>query len=205
MITRLTAEQSALVEQHYPLARSYATKHVLPHEDRRELAQVGAVGLMRAVQKFDPSKGFQFSTYATWWIIKSVKRWRLRQDLVHVPEYQKSRKVQRRRYRKFAFHARNPYLSLDERVGQDRWDCLIDPRSIAEEPLYDEDDLDWLARALRTLGVRERVVLQLRYQGLPYVEIGVVLGVSRERVRQLVVRALGKLQVLGEKRKEELP
>jgi len=60
--------QHALVEAHLPLVISLARRYEGAGIDLLDLIQEGNLGLLRAAHKFDPSLGFQFATYATWWI-----------------------------------------------------------------------------------------------------------------------------------------
>jgi RNA polymerase primary sigma factor len=63
-----------LIEKNLMLVASVAKKYRgygLPFED---LIQEGNIGLMKAVEKYDPERGFRFSTYATWWIRQAVQR-----------------------------------------------------------------------------------------------------------------------------------
>lgn len=77
-------ENCRLVEQ---TVRRYAPS-VTPALDEEDLRQEGNIGLMRAAEKFDPRKGYQFSTYATWWIRQAVGRAVLQQAYtISIPVY----------------------------------------------------------------------------------------------------------------------
>ena len=66
-------------------ARRFATNESIPMED---LLQEGAMGLVRAIQKFDPAMGKKFSTYATFWVKRDVGRMvRTSSDVIHIPEH----------------------------------------------------------------------------------------------------------------------
>lgn len=143
----------------------------------------GHVTLMRAVEKFDFSRGVKFSTYATWAIVNGCNALLKKQS-----------SLQRQQCSHLA--------EVEEMVP--------DHRVTAGEEQSIQDIRQRVGELLLGLNSRERAIIEARFgfdvhQSPTLKEIGDDLGISKERVRQLQQRALEKLRALAERQKVEPP
>lgn len=196
-----------------------------------DLIQEGNLGLMRALEKFEPQRGLKFVTYAHWWVRQAISRALIEQHrTIRLPNYliERKHKLRAAVERLWQIHKRppqthelcevlgwtpqeiealhgamQPILLLSQPITEDGSmleDVLADDETPQPEELLTEDQLQQRVHTcLESLNEREALILRLRY-GLeddhPHTlrEVAEVLGISRERVRQLEQQALYKLR-----------
>jgi RNA polymerase sigma-32 factor len=205
-----------------------------------EVISEGNVGLMQAVKKFEPDKGFRLATYAMWWIRASIQEYILRSwSLVkmgttaaqkklffnlrkakseisaleegdlrpeHVASIATKLGVTKDEVISMNRRLSGPDSSLNSPLRSDsesEWqDWLVDDAAVSQETTLAESEeheqrMGLLQEAMQGLSERERHILtQRRLQDSPTTleELAAEYGVSRERVRQIEVRAFEKLQ-----------
>lgn len=170
-------ERHRLIEQHLPLVRAIARRYAHRGESFDDLVQVGAVGLIKAVDRFDPGRGVTLGAYAAPTIAGEIRRHlRDRVTLIRIP----------RNAGDEASPARFP-LPLESAEG-------VEPNLAAEAGLAESEDRVLVASGLRALPRRERRVLELRYYGdLTQRRIADQLGISQVHVSRLLRDSLGLL------------
>jgi RNA polymerase sigma-32 factor len=205
-----------------------------------EVISEGNVGLMQAVKKFDPDKGFRLATYAMWWIRASIQEYILRSwSLVKMGTTAAQKKLFfNLRKAKSEISAleegdlrpeqvehiatrlgvtNDDVISMNRRLAgpdsslnaplrsdsESEWqDWLKDDAQVSQETVVAENEereirMELLQEAMRELTDRERHILterRLKDDPTTLEELASQYGVSRERVRQIEVRAFEKLQ-----------
>jgi RNA polymerase primary sigma factor len=210
------------------IAKEYA-HYGVPLED---LINEGNLGLLKAAQRFDETRGYKFISYAVWWIRQSIlaalanhskivrmplNRARvlnqikkvsgeLQQDLRRKPEPEEiaARLGLSLEEVKDTLPLMQDNFFLDDYVGNDEdstyLDFLEDNQSVAPDHSVFEDDLqESIGRMLGDLKEREATVLKLYYglgtdQEMTLEEIGQIMGLTRERIRQIKEEAFEKIR-----------
>ncbi len=207
-----------LVTSHLPFIVKIASRYRhlgLPLED---LFNEGIIGLMKAASRFDGRKGTRFFSYAAFWIRKSILKAVIEKStVVRFPDYQRAQMARLR-----AQNAARPpsarlrtdrspaqslpnllIISLDDATGESGrtlLDTLGDPQSNnPETETLRHERLAMLKDAFKGLTSKERIVIVGRFglagdRTLTLEQIATILGVSRERVRQIEKRACLKMR-----------
>jgi RNA polymerase primary sigma factor len=209
------------------IARSYLNRGLT----FMDLVEEGNLGLLRAVEGFEPEQGYRFSTYASWWIKQAIRRSLINKvKTIRIPAYMveliakaksteeelkgklgrqptieeiaKKMKLPRQKIAMMRRAAstgaqtqsqgNETTLSLSELLEDER---TPEP----EAALFSEQQKQTIHRLLDSIDEREATVLRMRYglggaEPRTLKEIGEVLGLTRERVRQIENEAINKLK-----------
>ena len=230
-----------ILNSYLRLAVSFAKKYKsygLPLDD---LIHEGVLGIMHALEKFDTSKGFRLSTYASWWIRASIqdyilKNWsvvktgstasqkalffnlrKIKKQISNVSsDYMGQKEINKvsemLNVKNFEVQNMESRLSggdvfLNQKIDNDSENDLMslleDDRANPEESFQGLNDSkikkDYIDKAILTLNERERTIIKLRKlreKSITLDELGQMLKISKERVRQIETKALEKLKII---------
>jgi RNA polymerase sigma-32 factor len=234
---RKAADQ--IVTSHLRLAVKIAMNYRGYGLPMSEIISEGNVGLMQAVNRFEPERGFRFATYAIWWIKASIQDYVLRSwSLVKIGTTANQKKLFfKLRSTKAKIAAlentdlrpehveliattlgvkKQDVVDMDRRLGGDtslnasihgegnpgEWlDSLVDQSPSPEAIVVEQDEMvhrrEALGRAIGVLNPRERRIFEARHlvdEPKTLEDLAVEFSVSRERVRQIEVRAFEKVR-----------
>ena len=229
-----------LVTSHLRLVAKIAMRYKGYGLPMNEIISEGNVGLMQAVKKFEPEKGFRLATYAMWWIKASIQEYILRSwSLVKIGTTTAQKKLffnlkklknqiapknegdlKKDEVEKIANTldvSEDEVISMNRRlsgkeqslnapIGEDgdEWqDWVVDKEMDQELKIAHQEELeqrkDLLQDSIKILNDREKDVIKKRFgideeQAFTLEEIGSIFNVTRERIRQIELKALKKLK-----------
>lgn len=168
------ATKNQIIRANLRLVVSIAKRYVGPAADFFELVSDGNISLFRAAEKFDVSRGYKFSTYASWAIMRNFAR--------TIPA---------------AFRQRDRFCTSHSEMFIATEDSRTDQYQQESEQIQRESRVKQL---LSRLDEREQQIITDRFglargqQPLTLKQVGAAMGVTKERIRQIQVRAMAKLR-----------
>ena len=226
-----------MIQANLRLVVRIAKEYYNPGMTLSDLVAEGNLGLMRAVEEFNPDAGVRFSTYAAWWIKQAIKRALINAGQpIHIPAYlvkliskwrraaaglesrlgrpataeemAKALKISRKKAE--IIQQGLQAVNAPSQMAGDETQAISeivpdDNPDLPGQAMMDASTAPFVRGMLQRLGERERKILELRfaldgYDGPPrtYKQIGQIIGLTRERVRQLEKKALAVLKAVGE-------
>ena len=231
------AGRQRMIESNLRLVVKISRRYINRGLTLLDLVEEGNLGLIRAVEKFDPERGFRFSTYATWWIRQTIERALMNQTRtirlpIHVAKelnvyLRAARELSQRldheptpeeiaemvdkpaKEVKRLLELNDRVTSVDTPVGPDSDRSVLD--TIADQNTRDPAQLlqdsnmnDSIGVWLEELSEKQREVIARRfglrgYEPSTLEKVGLEIGLTRERVRQIQVEALKRLKGIMER------
>jgi RNA polymerase sigma factor (sigma-70 family) len=185
LLDRADEVKNFLIRSNLRLVVSIAKRHIKPGANFFEMVSDGNMSLIRAIEKFDYSRGNKFSTYATWAIMKNFAR---------------------------SIPAEHTLLDRYRTGSEEVFLRSTDQRSDEfQQELIHQKQQQALMGILGRLDEREQDILRCRYgleegtEPLTLEQVGSRFGVTKERIRQLEARALKKLRKIAEEERLDVP
>lgn len=182
---RLTDAERDMADANRGLVYAVAKSMRLRWRLDDDAIQAGMRGLMRAVQLYNPATGYQFGTYAGYWIRQAIQRHMTSDRLIHIPAHAQRGKL----FREEVGRAMRPAKTIAR-----RGDGLAENEPWARDEEPDDETIPALRAAIARLDPRSHEVITRRMRGETLKAIGAAIGLTRERVRQIEHEVHGKLR-----------
>lgn len=191
------AARDKLVRSNLKFVVKVANKYKQNGIPLEDLIDEGSIGLMTAIDKFDPSKGYKFITYAVWWIRQSMQRYIAEMGhSVKLPVNNKACLLDN----KFNFASLDTNINNEEGDEISLGDLLEDTHYMSPDDNCVNDDLkEAIRESMGVLSEKEQTVVTMRFgldgsETRSLQEVGKKLGCTKECIRMIEKRSLRKIR-----------